>query len=130
MTDWSINLSQEAIDELAESFRQGPILEINNGRGLRLLTEETIARFDGLKVEVFSNEHPPPHFRVKYQSSTANYTIANCSRINGNGEVLKYEKNIALWWRDNKSALIECWNRLRPTDCPVGAYIEPSECKS
>lgn len=130
MTEWSITLSQDAIDDLAESFQKGPVLEINEGQGLRFLTEETIARFDGLKVEVFSNEHPPPHFRVKYQSSTANFAIADCSRINGSGEVLKYEKNIVLWWMDNKSTLIADWNRLRPTDCPVGPYIKPNESKS
>ena len=124
MTEWAISLSDDLVKELADSFRQGPILEIRDGKGRRLLTEETVARIDGLKVEVFSNEHPPPHFRVKYQSSTANYQISDFTRLNGSGEVLKYEKNIRLWWNGNKEKLIEDWNRLRPSDCPVGEYKE------
>jgi hypothetical protein len=124
MTEWVIPLPGNLVEQLAASIQQGPVLEIKDGKGLRLLTEETVARINGLKLEIFSNEHPPPHFRVKYQSSTANYQISDCSRLNGNGEVLKYEKNIRLWWQDNKDNLIESWNRLRPSDCPVGEYNE------
>lgn len=124
MTEWVVSLSDDLVEELAESIRQGPIHEIKDESGLRLLTEETVARINGLKLEIFSNEHPPPHFRVKYQSSTANYQISDCSRLNGSGDVLKYEKNIRLWWKQNKENLIETWNRLRPSDCPVGEYKE------
>ena len=122
MTEWVVSLSDILIEELAESIRQGSVLEIKDGKGLRLLTEETVARIDGLKLEVFANEHPPPHFRVKFQSSTANYQISDCARLNGSGEVLRYEKNIKLWWKENKKTLIEHWNRMRPSDCPVGEY--------
>lgn len=124
MTEWVVSLSDELVEELADSIRQGPVVEIKDGQGLRLLTEETVAQINGLKLEIFSNEHPPPHFRVKYQSSTANYKISDCSRLNGSGEVLKYEKNVQIWWADNKKNLIEAWNRLRPSDCPVGEYKE------
>lgn len=27
-----------------------------------------------------------------------------------------------MWWTKNKQTLIETWDRLRPTDCPVGKY--------
>ena len=124
MNEWSVPVSADITSKLAECIQQGPVLEIRDGRGFRLLTEETLARVNGLKIELFSNEHPPPHFRVKFQSSTANFSIADCSRLNGSGEVLKYEKNIILWWRDNKRSLIDTWNRLRPSDCPVGQYLE------
>ena len=124
MTEWVIAVSDDLVEDLAESMRAGPVWEIQDGKGLRQLTEETVARINGLKLEIFSNEHPPPHFRVKYQSSTANYKIADCVRLNGSGEVLKYEKNVNLWWHDNKKNLIETWNRLRPSDCPVGEYKE------
>lgn len=78
----------------------------------------------GLKVEIFANEHPPPHFRVKMQSSTANYRIADCKRMDGSGEVLRYEKTIRKWWERHKIALIDTWNDRRPSDCPVGRYVE------
>lgn len=124
MKEWSVPVSEEITSKLAESIQQGPILEIRDGQGHRLLTEETLARVNGLKIELFSSEHPPPHFRVKFQSSTANFSIADCSRLNGSGEVLKYEKNIILWWKNNKQSLIATWNRLRPSNCPVGQYVE------
>ena len=126
MTEWSVSIPQHSISELEDSLQQGGIIEIRDGRGFRFLTEETVAQINGLKVEIFSNEHPPPHFRVKYQSSTANFAISDCSMINGGGEIMKFEKNIILWWKNNKSLLIDNWNRLRPTDCPVGAYVEPT----
>lgn len=126
MTEYVVELDTALIAGLAESFRQGPILEIRDGAGIRLLTEETIARINGVKVEIFANEHPPPHFRVKYQSSTANFQISDCTLMNGSGEVLKYERNIIFWWRSDKRILIDSWNRLRPSGCPVGAYIEPT----
>jgi len=122
MTEWIVDVEHELVADLAESIRQGKVIEIKDGQGRRLLTEESVERVDGLKIGVFSNEHPPPHFRVKFQSSTANYRISDCSRINGSGELFKYEKNIRLWWEENKPKLIETWNRLRPSDCPVGRY--------
>lgn len=124
MKEYVVDVSSEALEALAESFQQGPVWEIQNGNGLRLLTEETVTRINGLKVQVFSNEHPPPHFRVQFQNSTANYRISDCNRMNGSGEVLKYEKNIFLWWQENKKSLIESWNNQRPSDCPVGKYQE------
>lgn len=39
---------------LQDSFEQGPIIDDN---GQRLFTEATVARFNGLKVEIFANEH-------------------------------------------------------------------------
>lgn len=78
----------------------------------------------GLKVEVFANEHPPPHFRVKLQASTANFRISDCERLNGSGEVLRHERTIRSWWKDHKTDLIEAWDKMRPSDCPVGTYSE------
>lgn len=81
-----------------------------------------VDRVDGLKVEVFSNEHPPPHFRVKYQGGTANFTIADCATINGDYSVLRHHSRIKAWWKMNKQKIIEAWNKGRPSDCPVGQY--------
>jgi len=122
MTEWCVDIDDGLVAALAESMRQGPVHQINGDTGLRLLTEDTVARINGLKIEVFSNEHPPPHFRVKYQSSTANFTIKDCERLNGSGDILRFEKNIRLWWKTNKQKLIDKWNSSRPAGCPVGEY--------
>lgn len=122
MSEWVVDIDAALADELAESIRQGAIWEIRDGEAMRMLNEETVARIEGLKVEIFANEHPPPHFRVKYQGSTANFTIEDCTRMNGSGQILRFEKNVKHWWSTNKTKLIETWNRLRPSDCPVGKY--------
>ncbi len=119
MTEYSVLVSDEVCKELEQSLNFGPMLDDN---GLRQLNEELVDRIDGLKVEVFSNEHPPPHFRVKYQGHTANFEIKDCTVINGDKNVLKFEKNIKCWWKKNKQALIDTWNETRPSDCPVGVY--------
>jgi Domain of unknown function (DUF4160) len=124
MMEWTVDVEDELSAPLLESILQGPIFDIKDGKAIRMLTEETVERVNGLKIQIFSNEHPPPHFRVVYQSSSANYDIASCSRLNGSGDVLRYEKNIRVWWDENKAKLIETWNRLRPSDCPVGRYHE------
>ena len=77
-----------------------------------------------VKVEIFSNEDPPPHFRVLYQGSTANFTIKDCSLRDGSGQVLRYQKKIRVWWAENKQLLIDKWNSTRPAGCPVGEYRE------
>ncbi len=121
MTDreWTVALPRVLEEQLARSFRNGPILEGTK----HLLEEELVANLDGLKIEVFSREHPPPHFRVCYAGETANYTIAACSQLNGG--LKKWYKNIKEWHVENKQQLIDIWNTTRPTDCPVGQYREP-----
>lgn len=81
-----------------------------------------VDRYSGLRIEVFAREHPPPHFRVSCQQGAANYLIKDCSQMNG---ALRNEfRTIRDWHAKNKSKLIDAWNKLRPTDCPVGEYCE------
>jgi hypothetical protein len=104
---------------LAADFKRGPII---NEKGQRLLVEETVDWLNGLKIQIFSNEHPPPHFRVSYAGETANFAIEDCKKLNGG--LNKWERNIRAWHAVHKPHLIAVWNRTRPTDCPVGAYRE------
>lgn len=106
-------------DEETASLRRSLALP-RDATGAVLLEDAQVARFNGLKVEVFSNEHPPPHFRVKYQSESNNFTICECEPLNG-GSLRKYFGNIKKWWNDEgKELLIKAWNERRPSDCPVG----------
>lgn len=86
------------------------------------LIKYQVASFDGLKVEIFSNEHGPPHFRVSYDGKSANYRISDCERIAG--DLGRHEAKIRWWHGQNKKLLIETWDARRPTDCPVGKYRE------
>lgn len=116
--EWAVEADALA-PSLVESFQRGPIID---DAGRRYLTEETVANLQGLKIQIFSNEHPPPHFRVSYAGDTANFSIKDCTKLNGG--LSRWERNIREWHSENKAELITVWNRTRPSDCPVGMYRE------
>jgi hypothetical protein len=117
--EWSIDADGLA-RSLAESFRLGPII---NDQGQRYLVEELVATLDGLRIQIFSRDHPPPHFRVTYAGTSADFSISDCEKLVG--DLSKWERTIRAWHAENKNNLIEVWNRTRPSDCPVGAYRVP-----
>jgi Domain of unknown function (DUF4160) len=78
-----------------------------------------IDEFHGLKIEIYSDEHSPPHFHVKSAGMNASFRIENCELIRGTiGS--RERKNIEWWHKHSKSKLISIWNETRPTNCPVG----------
>lgn len=124
MTEYLVRVDEDLEIELFDDFAGGAIEEFTERGEVRRIQKVHVDYLKGAKIEIFSNEHPPPHFRVKYQGSTANYSIKDCSRVNGSGEVTRFEKNIFKWWKKNKQILIDIWNERRPSDCPVGVYRE------
>jgi hypothetical protein len=110
-----LELTGEIAAQLSDSLFQGPIL---NRQGQRLLEEASIGRFGGFKVDIFADEHPPPHFRVSYQGENASYRITDGAKIVGGLD--RYQRNIAEWYQMNRTLLINAWNERRPSDCPVG----------
>ena len=116
--EWKVDALALA-ESLASDFQQGQIIDEN---GRRFLTEQIVANIDGLKIEIFSKEHPPPHFRVLYAGDTANFSIKDCEKLNGG--LTRWERNIRNWHASHKDELIDTWNRVRPSDCPVGQYRE------
>ncbi len=124
MTEYVISVTDDLEVELEQSFALGRIIEITEQGIYFDFRKVLVDRLNGVKIEIFLNEHPPPHFMVKFQGLTANYTIKDCLRINGSGEVVRFEHNILMWWKANKQKLIDIWNERRPSNCPVGAYQE------
>jgi len=90
-----------------------------NDEGLRRLEEQLVASLNGLKIEVFSREHPPPHFRVIYQGQSNNFDICTGEPLQGDA-LKKWHRNIKEWHGKHRQKLIEAWNSSRPSDCPVG----------
>ena len=80
MSEWKVKIPDELAKELEDCFARG---RITDDVGTRFLTEEVFDRLNGLKIDVFSNEHPPPHFRVCFQGERNNFTINDCSPLNG-----------------------------------------------
>jgi hypothetical protein len=80
-----------------------------------------VAKVNGLKIEIYSNEHPPPHFHVKSPNVNASFDIENCLLLEGNVDT-KDKKKIQFWHKQTKPILINVWNSTRPTHCTVGEY--------
>jgi len=115
MAEWIVLFEDDAASDLLYDLEQD---QIPGAAGQKYLTEQTVDRFDGFKIEIFSNEHPPAHFRVCYSGECGNYTIDDCTQLNGG--LRKYYKNIRDWHKKNKETLIKTWNDRRPSGCPVG----------
>jgi len=84
--------------------------------------KQLVARLNGLKIEIYSDEHPPPHFHVKSQNVSASFDIKSCNILRGKIE-RRDRKKIEFWHKHAKPVLIEAWNSTRPTNCTVGAYV-------
>ena len=119
MSEWIVQIPDDLTKELEDCFCHGPIIDDN---GTRYLTEEEFDRLNGFKIEVFSKEHPPPHFRVCYAGECNDFTIKDCTPMYSG--LSNYYRNIKKWHKKNKDSLIKFWNEKRPSDCPVGEYRE------
>lgn len=67
-----------------------------------------IARFYGIIIYMFFNDHNPPHFKVKYGEFEANIYIENGSLLNGDFPVSKL-KLVQAWAEIHKDELLEMW---------------------
>lgn len=104
-------LDQLIAEAMAED--QSELLRRNPGMMLHL-----VRWTGGIKIEVFSDEHPPPHFRLKHKNKTANYKIADCKLMNGSLRLP--DRAVRKWWRAYREEIAEAWNKHRPADCSVG----------
>ncbi|MFK0273663.1 DUF4160 domain-containing protein [Ensifer sp. NPDC090286] len=80
-----------------------------------------------LTVEVRSNEHPPPHFHVRYNGEDASFCILTGRRLPKARGLERHEKMIQLWWSKHKRTIAIYWNESRPAGCKVGTVPIPDE---
>ncbi len=88
---------------------EGQILEI---RAL-------IHRLGNVRIEIYPNEHPPPHFHVRSPEIDASFSIVECNYLEGNIDN-KTKKHVEYFHQHHSELLIKAWNQLRPSNCPVG----------
>lgn len=118
-------VSFEEWSEYLESILNGrcSVMDID-GKLELLYIKGMVSSVKGMKIEIFSKEHPPPHFHVKSSKVDASFTIDDCKLLNGtiNGGDLK---KIVFWHSQGaKKLLIDYWNSSRPSICVVGPYKE------
>lgn len=127
-TRWFHNVEPEklvSIDDFAdwlEAILHNPcnVCE-KDGKMFLIEIKALVTRVNGLKIEVYPNEHPPPHFHVKSPNVNASFDIENCQLLEGIVDP-RDKKKIQYWHEYAKPLLIEAWNLTRPTNCLVGAY--------
>jgi len=92
-----------------------------NGEMFLIEVKQLVAKVNGLNIEIYPDDHPPPHFHVKSPNIDASFNIENCDLLKGKIEGSD-KKKIEYWHKHAKPLLIEIWNSTRPTNCTVGAY--------
>jgi hypothetical protein len=73
----------------------------------------TIKILDGVKVDVYSREHPPPHFHALYAEFEELIEIETLETYVGEIPNNK-RKKVVTWAKDNKQLLSDNFKRLNP----------------
>ncbi len=121
--EWVVNFEDDSLSDLKLGLLMADIRSQESyNSSVSPMKELVLDRIRAVKIEIFADEHPPPHFRVKYNETTANFNICDCMKTKGEIKP-SHQKIIEKWWRKGgKQKLIDTWNRTRPSDCPVGKY--------
>lgn len=113
-------LAANNLNEMAES-----LFELLNGNfsvwqdGSLYIIKQLVAMQKGLKIEIYPNEHPPPHFHVKCGEINVSFSIEHCELLEGKLDGRR--TSLIKWWhKRSKDKLIDIWNKTRPSDCSVG----------
>jgi hypothetical protein len=110
-----------------ESLLHGPCSVVEHGRQFVLSEEkQLVKRLSGLEIQIYSDEHPPPHFHVKSPDVAATFAIEDCRLINGDIDG-KSERKIKYWHTHSKPLLVSIWNSTRPAGCVVGKIQPPKK---
>jgi len=72
----------------------------------------TVSRFFGIEIWFYFNDHLPPHFHAKYESSEALYSIRTLQVLEGG--IPRRAHNLVLEWADlHRAELLADWELAR-----------------
>jgi hypothetical protein len=81
--------------------------------------KELVGRIRNLKIEIYPNDHNPPHFHVKSSDNSINavFRLDNCQLIKGDLKS-KDRKRIEKFFEDEttKDLMKEMWNKSKTDD--------------
>lgn len=114
----------QGVDELADSLAQLLADDVAVWRDGRLyFIRQLVEAVNGLKIEIYPNEYPPPHFHVRGGDIDAVFDIRSGDLLSG--EVGNRERKLIKVWHSHASSkLIKIWNETRPTGCSVGPIAD------
>jgi hypothetical protein len=68
-----------------------------------------ISRFLGIVIQMFFDDHNPPHFHARYGEKKGTFDIQTLNMLEGDLPIKV--RNLIIEWADlNKAALLENWN--------------------
>jgi hypothetical protein len=89
-------------------------------------THVLVNRLGNPKIEVYSNEHAPPHFHVKAPEVDACFRVSDGTLMYGKISNRQREL-VEEFFKDNRKRIVAFWNKTRPDGCPVGYVHQDSE---
>jgi hypothetical protein len=108
---WEVEFADDSVVELGRSLDSGPILELAEESGrdgdIVRIRKQLVAQMGGLKIYIYANEHPPPHFHVKYGEEENSFRIDTAEPLYPDNGLKNYFKNIKKWHNNNKAKLVE-----------------------
>ena len=74
----------------------------------------TVIIIDGIRIEIYTDDHPPPHFHVRFGGRRAKFDMATGSMIKGRLDKRSMRK-VQRWIEMNRDLLMQVWNDSRPS---------------
>jgi Domain of unknown function (DUF4160) len=74
----------------------------------------TVIIIDGIRIEIYTDDHPPPHFHVRHGGRRAKFDMATGNMIKGRLDKLSVRK-VQRWMELNRDLLMQVWNDSRPS---------------
>jgi Domain of unknown function (DUF4160) len=72
----------------------------------------TVAIVDGVKIQLYAKEHPPPHFHAVMAEYKAQIEIESLRVLNGKLPPA-IQSNVLLWARPRRQALRHAWDEIQ-----------------
>ncbi|MDA1192037.1 MAG: DUF4160 domain-containing protein [Candidatus Poribacteria bacterium] len=72
----------------------------------------TIARFAGIEIRVYLDDHPPPHIHARYAEHEASVAIST-GRVHAGSLPARQLRLVQDWVHLNREDLEENWTRAR-----------------
>ena len=69
-----------------------------------------LCRFDNIIIRIFYEDQAPPHFHVKYNEHSAQFSINDGELLNGNLPARQL-KLAQAWWILREAEVKEAWNK-------------------
>jgi hypothetical protein len=120
MNSWEYRISkaqslEDLLDLLGKFLDSDDYIKEVNGEETIVETRIRVDTIGGYKIEIYPNEHPPPHFHVvKNNAKLAAYKIEDCSKLNGELPP-NIEKKLKYFYKKSKGKLVRFWKETRPS---------------